>query len=230
MREVESGLSHRNHMKTVRIYGSAGNVREAPSRTPDEKHIEIWLSNSTTTVLLRCPRAINEWTRWFNFHSKQHMLGTYPSAYTYYQTKAEGRPIYLLKAQSDVPTSVAFPREKIQAAFATVKGPNRYFTCTVCWLIAFAIFEGFERIELWGFELRDTKPGSAFAWERPCFAYWVKQAKDRGIEVFYQAAIEKLVTTGALIPGDPDTYDGLLYGYSTKPESDWDLVKEDWIR
>lgn len=164
---------------------------------------------------------MNEWTRWFNFHSKQHMLGTYPSAYSYYQTKAEGRPIYLLKTQPDVATSVAFPREKVQAAFATAKGPNRYFTCTVCWLIAFAILEGFERIELWGFELRDTKPGSTFRWERPCFFYWVKQARDRGVEVVYQEAVQRL----PFEPGDPDTYDGLLYGYETKPEPDWDFER-----
>lgn len=212
-------------MKIVRIYGTARNVREAPIREPDED-IEVWLSNGTTTVLLRSPKAIHEWTRWFNLHSKKHILSTYPSAYTYYQTKAEGRPIYLQKAQPDIPTSVAFPREAIQAHFATSKGPMRYFTCSVTWLIAFAIMEGFERIELWGFELRDTKPGSAFAWERPCFAYWVQRAREEGIEVWYQKEIEKLYEAGKMIPGDPDTYDGLLYGYSTKPEVGWDLAAE----
>lgn len=188
----------------------------------------MWLSNNPTTTLLRCPRAINDWTRWFNLHSKAHIVGTYPSAWSYYQTKAEGRPIYLLRSQPDIPTSVAFPREEIQAFFATAKGPNRYFTCSICWLLALAIWEGFERIELWGFELRDTKPGSAFAWERPCFWYWVLQARDRGVEVFYQDAITKLVDAGKMIPGDPDTYTGKLYGFSTKPEEGWDLEREDW--
>lgn len=215
-------------MKTVRILGAAGNVRKTPPRKPEDTHIELWLSNSTTTVLLRNPKAMNEWTRWFNLHSKAHMIGTYPSAYSYYQHKAEGRPIYLQKVQEDIPTSVAFPFKEIQQYFATPKGLNRYFTCSVCWLIALAIMEGFERIELWGFELRDTKPGSAFAWERPCFAYWVKQAQDAGAEVIYQEAITKLYEAGKMVPGDPDEYDGLLYGYSTKPEPDWDPVLEDF--
>lgn len=215
-------------MKTVRIYGAARNVREAPVRRPEERDVEVWLSNSTTTTLLRCPRAINEWTRWFNLHSKQHILGTYPSAYTYYQTKADGRPIYFLRAQPDVPTSLAFPFKAIQATFATAKRPNRYFTCSVCWLIAFAILEGFQRIELWGFELRDTKPGSAFAWERPCVAYWIQMAQSRGVDVFYQDAITKLYDAGKMIPGDPDTYDGLLYGYSTKSEVGWNTQKEEF--
>lgn len=216
-------------MKTVRIYGSARNVREAPARDPDDFDVEVWLSNSPTTVKLRCPRAMECWTRWFNLHSRAHMVGTYPSGYTYYQTGANGRPIYLQKVQPDVPTSVAFPREAIQQMFATKKGPNRYFTCSVCWLIAAAVFWGAKRIELWGFELRDTKPGSAFAWERPCVAYWIAKAREHGVEVFYQAAIEKLYAEGKMIPGDPDAYDGPLYGYSTKPETDWDSVNECWV-
>ena len=156
------------------------------------------------------------------------MVGTYPASYTYYQTKAEGRPIYLLKVQPDIPTSVAFPREAIQARFATSKGPNRYFTCSICWLIAFAILEGFERIELWGFELRDTKPGSAFKYERPCFAYWVQQAREAGVEVWYQRAVEKLYEAGKMVPGDPLDYSGPLYGYDTKPEPDWDREAGTW--
>lgn len=213
-------------MKTVRILGASRNSRELPKERPEG--VELWLANSPTTTLLRCPRAMTQWTRWFNLHSKQHILGTYPSAYHYFQNKAEGRPIYLLKQQPDVPTSIAFPYKQIQDFFAVDGKPNRYFTCSITWLIAFAIFEGFERIELWGFELRDTKPGSAFAWERPCVAYWIKQAQDHGVEVFYQCAISKLYEAGKMIPGDPTEYKDKLYGFSTKPEPDWDLEKEDW--
>ena len=202
-------------------------MRETPSRTPGDA-VEVWLSNNPTTTRLRCPRLIHEWTRFFNLHSRQHIVGTYPSGYTYYQTQAEGRPVYLLKAQPDVLTSVAFPRTAIQATFATAKGPNRYFTCSVCWLIAFAVYLGFTRIELWGFELRDTKPGSAFAWERPCVAYWIAEARRRGVEVWYQAAIERLYADGKMVPGDPDAYTGGLYGYSTKPEPEWDHDREEF--
>lgn len=207
-------------MKTVRIIGSARNVRETPVRTPDQTNIEVWASNSPTTVKLRCPRIMNEWTRWFNLHSKAHMVGTYPSGYSYYQTQAAGRPIYLQKVQEDVPTSRAFPAKEIQEAFPTPTGqPNRYFTCSVCWLIALAIWEGFKRIELWGFELRDTKPGSAYAYERPCVAYWIARAQQAGVDVVYQNALTRLYETGKMTPGDPDAYTGPVYGYQTKPET-----------
>ena len=213
-------------MKTVRILGSAQNARELQD---DEPGVELWCSNGpTSSVALRCKKALGYWDRWFNLHSKAHMVRTYPASYSYYQTAAKGRPIYLLKVQPDIPTSIAFPRKAIQEAFATAKGPNRYFTCTVCWLVAFAILEGFERIELWGFELRDTKPGSAFAWERPCVAYWIQQARDRGVEVSYQGAITRLYEAGKMIPGDPDDYAGCLYGFSSKPEPDWNPITEEF--
>ncbi len=209
------------------MYGTARNLRYAP---PPEPGVEIWCANGPRTVSARLKRDVTgEWTRWFNLHSKAHILGTYPVGWHFYQHLAAGRPVYMLKRHEDIPTSVAFPGTTVQQALAVNGKPIRYFTCSVCWLIAFAIYEGFQRIELWGFELRDTKPGSAFEWERPCFAYWVQRARDSGIEVTYQAEIAKLYEDGKMVPGDPTTYDGKLYGYSTKPEPDWDTTTEDWI-
>lgn len=213
--------------KTVRLYGTARNLRYTP---PRPKGVEVWVANGPATISLRLRRSVDdEWTRFFNLHSKAHIMGTYPSGWHYYQHKANGRPIYLLKADPEVPTSVAFPREELQQFFATAAGPMRYFTCTVTWLIALAIYEGFHRIELWGFELSD-KPRSTHIFERPCFAYWVQRARDHGIEVVYQDEIAALYAAGKMPVGNPDAYEGKLYGYSTKPEPDWDLVKEDWIR
>lgn len=213
--------------RTVRIYGTSRNLREAPPCP--ERDVEVWCSNGPTTIGLRLKRSVDdEWTRFFNLHSKAHITGTYPSGWYYYQNKAHGRPIYLQKADPEVATSIAFPRKEVQQFFATSNKPMRYFTCSVCWLIALAIYEGFERIELWGFELRDTKPNSAYAYERPCVAYWIKQALDREIDVFYQDALAKLYADGKMIPGDPDAYDGKLYGFSTKPEVGWNPVTEEF--
>ena len=90
---------------------------------------------------------------------------------------------------------------------------TRYFTCTVTWLIALAIMEDFDRIELWGFQLVDKRSGN-HAFERPAFFYWVDQARKRGIEVTYQREIDAI----PFVVGDPATYSGPLYGYETKPE------------
>jgi hypothetical protein len=200
--------------KTVRIYGTAPNLIKTP---PPQRGEEVWLSNSPLVYGKRFKRALTEWTRWFNIHSRKHIISTYPSGWQYYITEAHGRPVYTQVAQPELPSGVVFPGPAIQAAFALPDGrPNPYFTSTVCWLIALAILEGFERIELWGFRLTNDKRrySACYEWERPGFFYWVQQARDRGIEVTYQKEVERL----PFAPGDPTTYTGPLYGYDTKPE------------
>lgn len=75
------------------------------------------------------------------------------------------------------------------------------------------MYEGFQRIEYWGFRLNATKP--AYTWERPCFFYWVKRARDAGVEVFIPPELDQTKDTE---PGDPEKYKGPLYGYETRPE------------
>lgn len=199
-------------MRLVRILGMAPNLSEMG---PSPNDCEVWASNSPEGYRKRCPIALQCWTRWFNLHSRAHMQSTYPRGLRWYIEQDGTHPIYTQTKQQDIPGNVIFPGAKIQASFPLKNGlPTRYFTCSVTWLIAFAIMEGFDKIELWGFRLSDRKPGERYAYERPCFFYWVKQARDRGIDVWYQKEIDKI----PFLPGAPDTYTGPLYGYETKPE------------
>lgn len=91
----------------------------------------------------------------------------------------------------------------------------RYFTCSIAWLIALAVMEGFERIELWGVEISKRKP--LYAWERPCAFYWIQEAILRGIEVIWLPILDWDFSEA----GDPNTFEGPLYGFGTKPELDW---------
>lgn len=197
----------------VRIYGMASNLAEALQAPPG---VEVWPSNNPKGYKGRRPTTLQEWTRWFNLHSRKHMDSAYPSGVSWYKENDGKRQIYFQRHQKDIPGSTVFPRKELEKFFPEAIGPKRnfYATCSVCWLIALAIYLGFKRIELWGFALRDTKPGEAYKWERPCFFYWVKQAQDRGIEVYYQSEVHAL----PFEPGDPSTYLGTVYGYDTKPE------------
>lgn len=196
--------------RTVRILGTAPNLDQMP---PTSGGIELWPSNDPRTYRKygNHPDILDNWTRWFNLHSRHHMEITYPRGFKWYLAQDGTKPFYTQKFWPDIPGCTVFPRDLIQEAFPT--SPN-YFTCSVCWLIALAIVEGFERVELWGFLLKDFKRGEFYSYERPCFFYWVQQAKDRGIEVILQKEIQEL----PFIMGDPATYVGPLYGYETKPE------------
>lgn len=199
--------------KTVRIYGMAPNLTNTPPPTKGE---EVWLSNWHKGYNQRLPRAIHanegrgEWTRYFNLHSKRHMLHKYPMGYAWYAKQDATRPIYLQEKQNDIRASLKFPKEEIQAYFSEDGKPFRYFTCSVCWFIALAMIEKFERIELWGFEVRATKP--AYAWERPCIAYWVDKARKAGIDVWLPPELKPFTPEEI---GNPNTYTGPLYGYET---------------
>ena len=187
-------------MKTVQILGMADNL----SATPTVLGAERWCSNAPRSYRIKWPAALDTYTRWFNMHSKRHMLKAYPTGYAWYAKQT--KPIYLQEAQPDIPASIEFPKAKVMDYFAINGEPMTYFTCSLTWFMALAIMEGFERIELWGFRLaRDHQ----YDFERPCVSYWVEVARSRGIEVYIPPPIE----FGE--PGDPLTYDGPLYGFMT---------------
>ncbi len=184
--------------KVVQILGMAPNLAATPAT-----HGERWCSNVPRSYQLKgLPSAKTTYTRWFNMHTIRHIQQRYPHAYSFYQRSE--KPIYLQAAQPDIPASITFPREAVQQYFAINGKPNKFFTCSPAWQLAFAIMEGFERIELWGFELRREHQ---YDWERPCFFYWVETAKAKGIDVYIPPGVE--ITA----PGDPTSYTGPLYGY-----------------
>jgi hypothetical protein len=198
-------------MKTVWILGTSSNLSGMPATTPIG--INVWPSNDPRKYGRYRDRVKRDYTRWFNLHSRMWMSVKYPKSLRWHMEQDGSRPFYTQKRWKDIPGSVKFPRHAIQKRFRTATGLNRYFTCSVCWLIALAMLEKFERIELYGF-MFDNKPGAMYAHQRPCFFYWVYEARRRGIEVVLQPGVRKLPP----IAGDPDTYDGPLYGFQTKPE------------
>lgn len=129
------------------------------------------------------------------------MLRTYPiKGYKWYLDRSD-KLFYFQEPHAEIPGSRKFPAKELIEFFG-----HTYFTCTAAWQIAFAIYLGFERIELYGFEL---KRAHLYDFQRPCFFYWVEEARRRGIEVYLPSSVE--ITPG----GDPLVYDGPIYGYQT---------------
>lgn len=170
---------------------------------------EVWCANHTGGYKKWLPRVVweDEWTRWFQLHSRQHFSTAkhYRKDVEWY--KAQTKPIYFQKHQPDIPSSRPFPFSELIQAFST-----RYFTCTAAWLTALAIYEGFSRIEYHGIEIGKHKP--LWGWERPCVFYWINLARSRGIEVWYPPHLDWDLSEA----GDPSSYTGPLYGLQTKPE------------
>lgn len=192
-------------MRTVQILGTAPNLHKTLPLLDKER----WGCNSPLVYTRRWrpnpePNPLYSYTRWFNMHSRRHMLATYPDWYNWYgeQTK----PIVLQEVQPDIPASERFPREAVLAYAG-----HRYITHSAAWFLAAVgakAFGEFERVELGGFQL-NVENTVKYNAERPCFFYWVDRLRREGIEVVLP---EDLIITPA---GDPEGYDGPLYGYET---------------
>jgi hypothetical protein len=190
-------------MKTVRIYGMADNL-VLPPVVPGTEH---WLCNDPVMSYSRTwAEAQSVWTRWFNLHSIDHIKCLYFRGYAWWAGQTDStKRIVLQEKDANIPLSEAFPKDDIIRFFET-----RYFTFTTAWLIALAIYEGFERIELLGFRLDPRNP--RYARQRPCFFYWVEEARRWGCEVIIPEDV------GWEAPGNALDYPGELYGYETRCE------------
>jgi hypothetical protein len=90
--------------------------------------------------------------------------------------------VFMIEQFDDVPMSRRFPLEEIKQEF---KGAEWYFTTTVAYAIAYAIYAGYKRIEIYGVEMETN---TEYAHQRPCVAYWCGVAYGRGIEVDFHSA------------------------------------------
>ena len=86
-----------------------------------------------------------------------------------------------------------YPLQEVIEFFGT-----KYFTNTISYMLALAIYEGFERIRLYGV---DAPYGGIYFMEKSGLEYWIGRAQQKGIEVV--PCQESLML---------QTYDGLLYG------------------
>lgn len=136
------------------------------------------------------------WDRWFEIHVDY--LGDASLAYRNFLRHEHDRPIYMLRKEEDIPSSVAYPLADV------VKGvSNAYFTSTRAYMIALAIHERFDRIVVLGTGEAQTERSSRSTRN---VAFWLGVAAGRGIEIIPDAR------EGALRSYAGDSAD-LLYGY-----------------
>ena len=165
-------------MKIVQLIGTCPmNVRKTPAKV---EGVERWCANDPKTYMrVRFPEALKTWTRWFNVHSPEHIRQRHPQFMHWAKQQDGTRHIYTRDVTPDIPGNVVFPGPALQRHFN-----DSYFTHQAAWLVAFAVYEGFERIELWGYQFGEgAMTERKYAFERPCIQYWVGRARQAGVEV-----------------------------------------------
>ena len=164
-------------MKKVAIVGFGPSWKEAPFHDPS---YEIWGLND---LYGKIPR----WDKWFDLHdwdSKDpNSIKTFVGKRTE-KTKLSAYvqmdcPIYCQEAWPALPTAVKFPLKEIQDKFCN--GEKGYFTNQISYMIAFALYEDYDIIEIYGVDMTvDTEYGI----QRPSAEYWMGIAKGMGKEIY----------------------------------------------
>jgi hypothetical protein len=88
-------------------------------------------------------------------------------------------PIYMQERYEDVPNSIKFPLKEIVDKYGD------YFTNSVSFMTAMAIYEGYQEIGIWGV---DMAVGTEYVNQRPSCEYFIGLARGAGIKVYIPMA------------------------------------------
>lgn len=179
--------------RKIAIVGTApSSLHLAPWNDPEW---EIWSCPGVFGV--KNPNEITNLKYAIEIHSPENMANDFGSMDFF---KALPCTLLVREVIPGIEKQEVYPLEQILAAF-----PRRYFTNTISWGLAFAIWqhmlgEPIETIGIWGV---DMAAGGEYAHQRPSCEYFVGWAEGQGIEV--------------IIPDESDLCKAaLLYGFEAE--------------
>jgi|26BtaG_2_1085354.scaffolds.fasta_scaffold00283_26 hypothetical protein len=139
---------------------------------------EVW---ATSTVLLYKSVPYEKITRVFAFDREDRISDTLDIA------RRRGIPIWSMRDYADC----KYPIDEIVA-----KLRKKYFLNTISFMIALAIYEGYEKLKFFGI---DQGPQWKYLAGKPYVMYWIGQADGRGIKtehppmtVLFQTHVEEI--------------------------------------
>lgn len=161
-------MVYNNHMKSVAIVGGSDGYKKLPY--DKLKDTEIWGLNDFAFKLDRVDKI-------FELHTNE-VIKKNSRTLDYFQLlKNTKTPIYMQKKTKTFPSSVKYPLDEIVAKY------NKVFYSTVDYMLALAVYEGFEKMYLYGVDLAIYEE---YLYQRPSCAYWIGYARGLGIEVIIQ--------------------------------------------
>jgi len=85
-----------------------------------------------------------------------------------------GCPVYLMELMDDIERGVLYPIDDIIDKY------GGYLICTSAYMLALAIYEGYQEIHLYGIDMAVT---TEYFYQRPCMEYWIGLARGLGVKV-----------------------------------------------
>ncbi len=174
--------------KTVALVGAA--FTTAPWAPFGEEGVDIWACNESHDS----PWMKEEFvSAWFQLHPKWSFTKDERHKHWEWLQKEHPFPIYMQMVFDDVPSSVKYPLLEIQKLINIERGEfpiKKIFSSTFNYQIALAIYQGFERIEIFGIELLLE---GEYTHQREAMAYWLGKADGMGVEVWLPEQCSLLV-------------------------------------
>lgn len=182
-------------MKKVALVGAEEHTRDnAPW---DDEGFDIWLVNEW---------VLSDWVKRYTATFDLHWSHIYTNpkydrntGYWEWLQKEHGKPVYMQVKDPLIPDSVRFPLREINKEFLTgmtYEGrPVKNFKTSMSYLIAFAIYKGYEQIDTYGIELI----GNEYKGQNSNYAFWVGVAIGRGVKIDHHCS--------------RGMFDAPLYGY-----------------
>jgi hypothetical protein len=184
--------------KKVAIIGFAPNTMKDASERFLNPNWEIWALNVMNKVF---PEAIPHVNRWFQLH-QPGLKAMYrdPKQFDFFMTQSHFR-LYTLVKWPTLPISEAFPRNEVVSYIRNISQDDilNVFTSTPAWMISLAMYEKFEEIHLYGFDMAGE---SEYEFERDGMSYLIGLARGAGIKV--NIPYKSLLLKNALFYGYDD--------------------------
>lgn len=212
--QADAQFRNRGFPKKVAVVGFAESKKDAPYGDPSW---EIWGLNDLHGII---PRE----TRHFDIHTPEVIDIDVTAGRAPKDKCGMGGlshlsvPVYMQKREPSVPNSVQMPLTEILETFSKLSGA-RYFTNSISYMIAFALYEGiitghqWEQIGVYGV---DMAVGTEYEVQRASCEYWIGIAEGMGVKVHI-----------------PDTSDlnktAFLYAYETKKQMKFEQKMRDNI-
>lgn len=184
-------------MKTVAIYGFSPRTRAYINSSNAD---EVWTLNNAYKPDYAAP--LERVTRWYELHQDwQIFSGNITQEHLIWLQDEHEFPIYMIDSYAEFPASVKFPKDVI---CQYVDGNREYMTNSIAWMIGHALYEGFDRIELYGVDLMY---GTEYSYQKA------------GTEYMIGIAIGKLGADGVYLPPGCALLDAPLYGYDAHTQT-----------
>jgi hypothetical protein len=175
----------RQGKKSVALVGfSPTSVGMAPWDAPSSE-IEIWCLNEAHSF-----PWMKRWDRWIQIHRSQDFMKPIAKrdvqGHYDWLKQEHDHPVYMQNRYDEIPNSTEYPLPKICQRFLKnlwvgQDNTRKYFTSSLAYMVALALYEGFERIEVYGVEMSWT---DEWIPQKACMEFWLGMALGMGKSVY----------------------------------------------